>query len=56
MSWLLGRRGAVTRVNISGVAMVKIERGIPREQWITLEGTVFPDTTMLTPPECREVR
>jgi len=50
------RRGTVLQVRArDGAARVRIERGIPPEQWLILEGETFPDETLLYPGHCERV-
>lgn len=54
---LFRRRGTVQQVRDSdGAARVRIERGIPEDQWLILDGETFPDETILHPGHCERTR
>ena len=54
---LYQRRGSVLQVrDRDGAARIRIERGLPEEQWIVLDGIKYPDETILFPGHCERVR
>jgi len=54
---LYRRHGTVVQVrDRDGAARVRIERGLPEEQWIILDGTPYPDETILFPAHCERSR
>jgi hypothetical protein len=54
---LFERRGTVIQVrDRDGAGRVRIERGLPSGESIVLEGTEYPDETILSPTDCERAR